>query len=76
MGQAENAASGDDEGRCTEMRLDCLVAMNCIAPLFASDEIAPVLPAAAGERAYTPLRTAAWLGSSRGPEPPPPQMRS
>lgn len=76
MEQAETAASDDDEGRCKTMRLDCLVVMNCIAPLFASDEIAPVLPTVAGERAYAPWRTAVWLDASRGPEPPPPQMRS
>ena len=76
MEQAETAAPDDDEGRCKGMRLDCLVAMSCIAPLFASGEIAPVSPAAAGAHAYAPWQAAAWLGASRGPEPPPPQMRS
>lgn len=75
MGKTENAASGDEEGPCREMRLDCLVVMNCIAPLFASNETPTVRPAAAERRTYAPLRAAVWLNSSRGPEPPPPQTR-
>lgn len=75
MEQAGTAAPHDDEGRCKTMRLDCLVAMSCIAPLFASAEIASIPPAAARERAYAPWRTAAWMGASQGPEPPPPQRR-
>lgn len=75
MQEAGVAASDGDEGRCKEMRLDCLIVMNCIAPLFASDEVDPMLPAASGEHAYAPWRAAVWLGTSRGPEPPPPQLR-
>jgi len=73
--QAENAVVGSDEEPCTEKRLDCLVAMNCIAPLFLADSVMPTSLLAAERQAYTPLPASARLRSLRGPEPPPPEMR-
>lgn len=76
MQQAENGVVGSDEEPCTEKRLDCLVAMNCIAPLFLTDSIVPTSLLAAERQAYAPLPASARLRSLRGPEPPPPEMRS
>lgn len=66
----------DDSGPCKTMSLDCLVAMNCIPPMFLSD------PAngAVAPQPYRPLYQVPgkdWLpGSSSAPEPPPPETIS
>ncbi|MCB2062209.1 MULTISPECIES: hypothetical protein [Sphingomonadales] len=66
----------DDSGPCKNKTLDCLVAMNCIPPLFMSDTTA----GSVALQFHRPLYQASgkdWLpGSSSAPEPPPPETIS
>lgn len=66
----------DDSRPCKAMSLDCLVAMNCIPPMFLSD----TADNAVTLQSYRPLYQAPgkdWLpGSSSAPEPPPPETIS
>lgn len=71
-----NTSEQSGSGLCGDPRLDCLVAMGCIAPLaFAGEAAIPIAPALANE-----LRHRRGIGRfptlAIGPEPPPPQSLS
>ena len=73
--QAENANSQDDKGLCNEMRLDCLVSMNCISPLLLASDVSIASPFDRAAPSFAPPIFGEWSPTSRGPEPPPPQLR-
>ena len=66
----------DDSGPCKTMSLDCLIAMNCIPPMFFSNIAAGTVAL----QPYRPLFQAPGKdglpGSSSAPEPPPPEIIS
>ena len=68
------AAHGDEEPR-RQKRLDCLVAMDCIAPLFLADSAVPPGAIVAEQQIYASSPPAAQMRVSRGPEPPPPEVQ-
>lgn len=72
--QAESATSRDDEGGCYEMRLDCLVSMNCISPLFLASDTSIASPFGGAAPSFAPPIFGEWSPTSPGPEPPPPQL--
>ena len=71
----EMAPAGEQKGKgaCPDMRLGCLVAMGCLAPLIAIDDLPTIAAAGPAESLYAPLQAVAVLSLSGGPEPPPPQ---
>lgn len=74
---AEHAPAKEEEkGRCDDMKLGCLVAMNCIAHLFPPAATGDDLAVQPDEANYL-VMIAAWMSvPAAGPEPPPPQSYS
>jgi len=73
METGATTASEDQPGPCKNLRLDCLVALGCIAPLA-------MITAPSGERTkiavrslFTPFAAYSLALVDQGPEPPPPQ---
>lgn len=73
MEAGSTTAPEDEHGPCKNLRLDCLVALGCIAPLA-------MITAPSGERAkiaarslFTPFTPYSLALVGQGPEPPPPQ---
>ena len=73
METGATTASEDQPGPCKNLRLDCLVALGCIAPLA-------MITAPSGERTkiavrslFTPFAAYSPALVDQGPEPPPPQ---
>ena len=68
-------APDDQDGPCKGFRLDCLVALGCIAPLAMAAE-APGERTIVAERAAFARSMASSLAVvGQGPEPPPPQIQ-
>lgn len=77
MAMGEPAPPGkDSKGCCDDMRLGCLVGMNCIAPLFPPAHAANDLVAPRSERSYSIAALATRRTFVPQPERPPPQSHS
>ena len=77
MGEQLESSTGErEEGRCDDMRLDCLVSMNCVSPLFLPVQTAIGSLAGAREDLFTHREFGRLASSSRGPEPPPPELNA
>ena len=65
-----------EEGECEDMQVDCVFTTACISPLQRPDETSFGRSPVQGEHLYARLSSDEPLTSSRGPEPPPPQLHS
>lgn len=72
----EQDRAADDCGPCKNMSFNCLVAMNCISPLYLPGTIAGSVSLEPGRPLYQ-VSGLDWLASMpSAPEPPPPEITS
>lgn len=75
MEKPSQSSSGEQQGPCKNLRLDCLVAFGCIAPLaMAQGASLEHDPIAIGSQ-FIAFADFSLTGTRQGPEPPPPQAQ-
>lgn len=74
----ESAVDGATEKTidCQDPKLGCVSGMPCISPLYRPEGTLQSPSPLQSDYLYTKLASKDPLSSSRGPEPPPPQLRS
>ncbi|MAE32658.1 MAG: hypothetical protein CMO43_13885 [Verrucomicrobiales bacterium] len=78
MKMLAGAASKDDRrpAPCKNLRLDCLVALGCIAPLAPGGDAPLVREMPAQANQFSGLVSKSLAATGLGPEPPPPQLQA
>lgn len=73
----ENVVDGATEAiDCQDPKLGCVSGMPCISPLYRSEGTLQSPSPLQSDYLYTKLASREPLSACRGPEPPPPQLRS
>lgn len=75
MGTGSTAAPDDRQRPCKDLRLDCLVALGCIAPLAMADGTSSELANIVIRSLFTEFTEFSLAVTGQGPEPPPPQAK-
>lgn len=73
MEAGSSTAPEDQHGPCKNLRLDCLVALGCIAPLVMAGAPSGERVTLAARPLFTPFAAYSLALVGQGPEPPPPQ---